>query len=89
MGRRTVAVASGVGLHARPASIFTQAVLASAVPVRVGRPGGRDVDGASILGVMGLAVKHGEEVELTAEGPRADEVLDGLVALLARDLDAD
>jgi len=37
--------------------------------------------------IMSLGVKCGEEVELTAEGDGADEVLDGLVELLARELD--
>jgi len=43
----------------------------------------------SILGVMALGAKHGEEVVLTAEGEGAEEVLDGLVELLSRDLDAE
>jgi phosphocarrier protein HPr len=38
---------------------------------------------------MALGAKHGEEVVLTAEGDGADEALDGLVALLSRDLDAE
>nr|MBP6524329.1 HPr family phosphocarrier protein [Dermatophilaceae bacterium] len=47
------------------------------------------VDATSILGVMALGAKHGEEIVLTAEGDGADEALDTLVALLSRDLDAE
>jgi len=37
---------------------------------------------------MSLGVPYGDQVTLAADGPGADEVLDGLVALLATDLDA-
>ena len=42
----------------------------------------------SILGVMALGAKHGEEVVLSAEGEGAEAVLDRLVDLLATDMDA-
>ena len=57
--------------------------------VEIGRPGEDAVDATSILGVMALGAKYGEEVVLTAEGDGADAALDGLVALLSRDLDAE
>lgn len=89
MATRQVAVASSVGLHARPASLFTRAVQGHGIPVKVGREGGPAVDAASLLMVMGLGVKHGETVELSSDAEGAEAVLDELVALLARDLDAD
>lgn len=89
MPTRTVAVASAVGLHARPASLFTQAVAASGVAVTIAKGEGTAVDAASMLRVMALGVKHGEEVTLEAEGPDAERVLDELVELLSRDLDAE
>ncbi|HEX5332460.1 MAG TPA: HPr family phosphocarrier protein [Cellulomonas sp.] len=88
MVERTVIVASRVGLHARPAMLFTQAAAASGLAVTIARPGGEPVDAASILFVMSLGVPNGEEVTLTADGPGADDVLAELVALLATDLDA-
>ena len=88
MTERTVVVASRVGLHARPAMLFTQAVAASGVPVTIATAGGAPVDAASILFVMSLGVPHGQEVTLAADGPDADRVLDELVELLATDLDA-
>ena len=53
------------------------------------RAGEDFVDATSILGVMALGAKHGEEITLTAEGEGAEEALDSLVALLSRDLDAE
>ena len=89
MAQRTVTIASSVGLHARPASLFVQAAGESGLDIEIGRPGEDAVDATSILGVMGLGAKHGEEVVLTAEGEGADEALDALVELLSRDLDAE
>ena len=39
--------------------------------------------------VMALGAKNGETVTLAADGDGAEEALDSLVALLARDLDAE
>lgn len=88
MATRTVTIASSVGLHARPASLFVEVVGESGLEVEIGRAGEAAVDAGSILGVMALGAKHGEEVVLTAEGPDADAVLDRLVELLSTDLDA-
>jgi len=87
MVERTVTIASAVGLHARPAALFVQAATATGLPVTVGRPGEQPVDARSILGVMALGARHGEEVILVAEGDGADAALDRLVELLKRDLD--
>ncbi|GCE77008.1 HPr family phosphocarrier protein [Cellulomonas biazotea] len=88
MAQRTAVVASRVGLHARPAMIFTNAVAATGVPVTIARPGGDPVDASSILFVMSLGVPHGEEVTLSTDDG-AQQVLDELVTLLETDLDAE
>ena len=89
MATRTVTIASSVGLHARPAALFVVAASASGLDVEIAKPGEDPVDATSILGVMALGARHGEEVILTAEGDGADETLDSLVELLSRDLDAE
>ncbi len=88
MPSRTVTVASRVGLHARPASLFVQAVTATGLPVTIAKSGGDPVDARSILMVMGLGVGSQEEVVLTAEGDGAEDALDKLVELLEIDHDA-
>jgi phosphocarrier protein HPr len=85
---RTVTIASSVGLHARPAALFVQAAAATGLLVQISKTGVEPVDARSILSVMGLGAKCGEEVLLSADGDGADAALDGLVALLSRDLDA-
>jgi phosphocarrier protein len=89
MATRQVSIASSVGLHARPASLFVQAATATGLPVTIAKEGGTPVDARSILMVMALGAKNGETVTLSADGEGADEALDTLVALLSRDLDAE
>lgn len=87
MPERRVAVASRIGLHARPAMLFAQAAAAQPVQVRIARPGGRPVDASSVIWLLTLDVRHGDEVVLTADGEGADESLDNLVAMLSQNLD--
>ncbi|WP_375000254.1 HPr family phosphocarrier protein [Aeromicrobium sp. CTD01-1L150] len=84
---RRARVASRAGLHARPATRLASA--AAEQPVRVGirRGDGPTVDASSVLGLMTLGASHGDEVVLTAEGDRAADVLDAMVALVERELD--
>ncbi|WP_115728502.1 HPr family phosphocarrier protein [Actinomyces culturomici] len=83
---RTVAVASSVGLHARPAALLAEAVDDSGIDITLFFDG-EEADAASLLEIMTLGVKHGDEVTLSTDDDSAGEVLDSLVALLSRDLD--
>jgi phosphocarrier protein len=88
MPSRTVSVASRVGLHARPASLFVRAVTATGLPVTIAKGGGDPVDARSIVLVMSLAVGNRDEVTLAADGDGAEAALDHLVELLEVDHDA-
>jgi phosphocarrier protein HPr len=87
MPERTVTVGSSVGLHARPATIFVQAAAKQPVKVTIAKPGKTPVDARSVLSVLGLDVRGGQEVILAAVGDGAEQALDDLTALLSRDLD--
>lgn len=89
MAERHVVVGSTVGLHARPAALFTQAAARQPVPVTISRPGGDPVDARSILMVLTLGVAHGDTVVIQASGDEADSALDELATLLASNLDAE
>ena len=88
MAQRTVAIGSTVGLHARPAALFVQAAAAAGVPVTIAKDGGSPVNARSILSVLALDARGGDEVTLRADGEGADAALDALVALLLVDHDA-
>jgi phosphocarrier protein len=87
MPERTVTVASSVGLHARPASLFSQAAAKIGVPITLTSASGKSVNAASILGVLSLGIGHGEVVTISAQGDGADAALDSLADLLNTDLD--
>ena len=81
---RTVAIGSAVGLHARPASIFVQAVVSSGASVTLTTAEGTTVNAASILSVLALGLPFGAEVTLATTDP---EALGALATLLETDLD--
>ncbi|WP_062069493.1 HPr family phosphocarrier protein [Demequina sediminicola] len=89
MSTRTATIGSTVGLHARPAAIFVKAASEVQVPVTIATVDGSPVPANSMIAVMALGAKHGDEVILTADGEGADDALDTLAELLARDLDAE
>lgn len=79
------AVASPVGLHARPASLFSRSAKESGCTVKLAKVGDGQlsefVDGTSILRVMTLGVKCGDEIVVQVEGEnevQAAETLRGL-----------
>jgi phosphocarrier protein HPr len=88
MPQRRVVVGSKVGLHARPAALFVQTAARQPVKVTIAKGDNDPVDAKSILAVLGLDVRGGEEVVLTAEGEQAEAVLDELATLVATDHDA-
>jgi len=88
MAERRVVVGSKVGLHARPAALFVQAAAKQAVPVTIGKEGKAPVDAKSILKVLSLDARGGEEVILAADGDGAEAALDALAAVVAADHDA-
>jgi len=85
---RTVTIGSSVGLHARPASLFVQAVGATGHQVTITKPSGDSADAASILSVLALAVGNGETLVVSVEGDNAEGVADELASMLESDLDA-
>ncbi|WEK13770.1 MAG: HPr family phosphocarrier protein [Candidatus Microbacterium phytovorans] len=84
---RTVRIGSSHGLHARPAKLFAQAVKDAGIPVTVSKGSGAPINAASILGIIALGAEKGDYLTLTAEGERAEIVLDTLAELLTTDHD--
>ena len=89
MAERRVVVGSRVGLHARPAALFVQAASKLPVPVMIAKEeDGKAVSARSILSVLGLDIRGGQAIVLTADGDGAEAALDELAAIVATDLDA-
>lgn len=85
---RTATIGSSVGLHARPASLFTAAAAEYDYDIVISMDD-EEADAASILEVMTLGAKHGDVVTLSCDDDAAADALDALAAMLERDLDAE
>ncbi len=88
MPTRHVTVGSKVGLHARPAALFVQAAAQAGMPVFIGKPGQAPADARSILSVLSLDARGGDEIVLSAEGDGAEAALDALAAIVEQDHDS-
>ena len=82
MAERRVVLAPGVGLHARPAALFVKAAGATGLPVTIATAGTPAADARSILSVLSLDIRGGQEVILTVVGADAESALDQLSAIL-------
>jgi phosphocarrier protein len=87
MAERRVNVGWAEGLHARPASIFVRAATASGIPVTIAKADGSPVNAASMLAVLGLGARGGEEVLLASDVDGSDAALDRLAKLVSEGLD--
>ncbi|GAA1218438.1 HPr family phosphocarrier protein [Rhodoglobus aureus] len=87
MTSRTVTIGSKVGLHARPASVFAQAVGTCGVKVMLTDSTDKTVNAASILSVLSMGIEFGDSVTLSSDDEGAETALDSLAALLSSELD--
>lgn len=78
-----ITLTNEVGLHARPAGLLARTLsdVDAAVTVRFGD---RSADATSVLAVMGLGARGGDEVDVSATGPQADEALRRVAHLAER-----
>jgi phosphotransferase system HPr (HPr) family protein len=85
VGPVRLTIANPSGLHARPAALFVRTAggFGSAIRVSNTTRGAGPVDAKSILGVLGLGVSHGHEVELSADGDDAAAAIAALQQLIA------
>ena len=78
----TVALPSGVALHARPAGLFVKTAMRFQSRLSV-EAGGKVVDAKSILAVLALGATGGTPLTLGADGPDSGPALDALAACVA------
>ena len=82
MIKTNTTISNKLGLHARASAKLTK--LAGSFPCEVFMARGeRRVNAKSIMGVMMLAAGFGTEVMLETSGPREQEAMDALLALIA------
>ncbi|GHO50103.1 HPr family phosphocarrier protein [Ktedonospora formicarum] len=77
-----------VGLHARPARLLVQTAACFDAEIHL-LAGGKVANAKSILAVLKLGVPQGSELRVRAEGVDANEAVEALSALAARNFDED
>ncbi len=78
-------VTDPAGIHARPAGEFVKAASKYDSEVNITKDG-RTVSAKKIFGVMGLAVKQGQEITVTIEGSDEDTAATELEEFLKNNL---
>lgn len=86
---RKVVVGSRVGLHARPAKLVAQEAAKQPVVVRISKNGGKPIDARSLLSLLALGAKKGDEIILEADGTEAETAVEIIALLVEQDLDAE
>lgn len=79
--QRTFRISNASGLHARPCHALVSTALEYDCDVRI-RCEGREANGKSILELMTLNAACGAELEISTEGPGAEELMSKLAALV-------
>jgi len=74
-----------MGIHARPAGQFVKEASSFPCKITIAKDG-KEVDAKRIFGIMGLGVKCGQEIILTAEGEQEEEAIAHLQEFLEKNL---
>ena len=85
MLERAVKLGSKSGLHARPAAVFVQKAKEFQSQVTVAK-NDKAVNGKSILSILTLGAKQGDQVVLKVNGDDAQAAVKKLATLLEEDL---
>lgn len=79
--KKEITILNELGLHARPAAMFVKLANEFSCEITVER-GSEQVNGKSIMGIMMLAAGKGSKIKVTAEGPDAQEAVEGIEKLI-------
>jgi phosphocarrier protein len=83
MVERSVQIVNKNGLHARPAAEVVKAASKFKSEITIVRDD-LEVNGKSIMGVMMLAAEFGATLTIRANGPDAQQAVDGIAELIAQ-----
>jgi phosphocarrier protein FPr/phosphocarrier protein len=75
---RVIVVSLRQGLHARPAALLARRAKAFGAQISLAARG-RVADARSVVAIMALGVRHGDELTLRSEGHEASQALDAMI----------
>jgi phosphocarrier protein FPr/phosphocarrier protein len=79
---RRLTVSFEHGIHARPAALLAASLRPLAADVRLLARGG-EANARSTVALMALGVRHGDQIEIRATGPDAENALEALTSVFA------
>ena len=78
---KTVKIIDPIGLHARPASVVVQEANKFESDIKI-TSNGKEANLKSIMSVLAMGVKNGEDVKIEAAGKDADKAIEAIVAAM-------
>jgi len=83
-----IEVTHRIGLHARPSVAFTRLAKSFPCSIEIDVDGSNIwLNGKSIVKIMGARIRRGARLRIRAEGLRAEEAIEALRDLIARNFD--
>ncbi len=74
MKTMTYTIQDELGIHARPAGVLVKEVKKFQSKIML-EGNGKKTEAGKLLAIMGMGIKHGTEVTITAEGPDENEAI--------------
>ena len=74
MKTMTYTIQDELGIHARPAGVLVKEVKKFQSKITL-EGNGKKAEAGKLLAIMGIGIKHGTEVTITAEGPDENEAI--------------
>ena len=71
----TYTIQEAVGIHARPAGLLAKLAKGYGDTVITVSKGDNTVKASQLMKLMGMGIKHGNEIIVAAEGPAEDEAI--------------
>ncbi|RQD69190.1 MAG: HPr family phosphocarrier protein [Tindallia sp. MSAO_Bac2] len=81
MLEKTLLITNETGIHARPAAALVKHAMRFESDIHIHR-GGNQYDAKSIMNVMSMGVRQGEEIRLVVKGPDEALAFEELVELI-------
>ncbi|MBP5292203.1 MAG: HPr family phosphocarrier protein [Lachnospiraceae bacterium] len=83
---RKILIETNLGLHLRPVGILCQRAQDFSCKVAI-EVGDDRVNGKSVISVLGVGIKNGDEIELICDGPDEKEAMDALIEVMEHGLE--
>ena len=82
----TYTIRDPLGIHARPAGLLARTAKGYVGAVITVEKDGNAVKASQLMKLMGLGVRQGDAVTVTAEGPAEEEAIAGMLEFFSRNL---